>query len=686
MSNCKKVVTPVSEISQSELPPEFIAYALIVTHLEETGVLEEIATRLRLDRNKGYQGIDLVLVLLAFFCARMKVGGIRKFLDKKVPRYRGRLAALGGRDGIPSQGSVSRMFTALKHQQVDEVSSWLLGEAVDYSPLVSHPAVKCLDCNQQTWDVFDFDITATALRQRGVPDGDDLPPAERTSDEVAASGRTGRKRGHMKISRATVQHRGSRLWVDAQVAKGNGSWPDLVAGGFEAIEQFADLQGLDASRSIVCSDGEAGGHPQMRCGIASPTHFVTRLTYYSPLNRKAVIRGLEQQHWQAVPDSGSGPKRRATEYGTLEVDGTHTVRLVVTRFRADQKRGAGICVDGWQYEVFATDLSSEAFAPADIAWIYYGRCGQENYFSLEDREFELDHLFSENLAGQKLANVVGLWLWNLELIHGLSAHGGLPEVDDTPRRRTPTDESTDKPTDVETLTIDSGPLKPRVDGVDVEPSIAAFDWAGYFANKPGFEWDNQLGSPICANGHPLTPHRICMRSSGNLEVHFRIQRGPCRSCPVREPCTNSTDPGYRKGISVTIPLVDGDDPLGDDDVDRRLQWTFAEPTTTKGPRFEPRAAVLLPQKLRRQFEDCCNTSRARVDIERPRRKPDSPSIYAMTAQQRQRRRRTWRQRIAWNQLDERSKVSMTLFASPEMQRYLDYTQNAGSPASEAGMN
>ena len=685
MSGCQKVVTPVSQISQSELKPEFIAYALIVTRLDETGVLDELAERLKLKRNKGYQGIDLVLVLLAFFCARLKVGGLRKFVNKVVPRYRGRLAALGGRKRFPSQGSVSRMLKAVTPEQVADLSHWLLHESVDYAPLVSHPAVKYLDCRQQTWDIFDFDVTPTVLRQRGVAEGEDLPQAERISERVGAPGRTGRKRGQFKISRATVQHRGSRLWADAQVVPGNGSWPELVAQGFEQAEAFATHQRLDARRCIMCIDGEGGGHPQMRCGMDSPFFFVTRLAKYGPLKRKFVRTKLSKQHWETVPDSGSGPTRQATEYGTLELSDGRCVRLVVTRFRADKKRGSGICIDGWQYEVFATDLPRESFEAGDVVWVYYGRCGQENYFSLEDRELTLDHLFSTNLAGQYLANVVGLWLWNLELLHGLWAHGGLPDVDHKPRRR-PQAPMTDEPGDDEVLIIESNPLAISVDERDVKQSLLVFDWSAYFANKPGFEWDDELGHPICASGEPLECCGVRRQPSGNVEVRFRIRRGPCQGCPVRGECTRSTDPRYRKGISVTVPLVEGDAPPAESGVIRRLRWKSAEPSTATHPLFDPRAPVLIAQKLRHQFEECCLTSRAQLDITWPRPEPEPPAIYAMTAQQRQRRRRTWCQRIDWNKLDKRTKLALTLVASPELQSYLEcLPQNPDSPALEAEM-
>ena len=320
-----------------------------------------------------------------------------------------------------------------------------------------------------------------------------------------------------------------------------------------------------------------------------------------------------------------------------------------------------------------------------MVWVYYGRCGQENYFSLEDRELGLDHLFSTNLAGQQLANVVGLWLWNLELVHGVWAHGGLPDVDDKPRRRAIADDPIDDPGDVEALAVESSPLATSVDGADVEPSLAAFDWAGYFADKSGFHWDEELGCPVCATGEPLRPHRVCVPASGNLEVHFRTRRGPCQGCALRDQCTRSKNPRYRKGISVTIPLVDDNAPLPESGVVRRLRWRSAQPSAKPHQPFQPRAPVLIAQKLRHQFKKCCTTSRAQLDITRPPPEPEPPELYAMTAQQRQRRRRTWSQRIGWNRLDAGSKSTLTLLASPELQRYLEHTEKSGSSAVEAGM-
>lgn len=45
--------------------------------------------------------------------------------------------------------------------------------------------------------IFDVDGTREAVRQRALPQSEDLPPAFRRLDEVCAAGYTGRKRGQV---------------------------------------------------------------------------------------------------------------------------------------------------------------------------------------------------------------------------------------------------------------------------------------------------------------------------------------------------------------------------------------------------------------------------------------------------------------------------------------------------------
>ena len=104
--------------------------------------------------------------------------------------------------------------------------------------------------------------------------------------------------------------------------------------------------------------------------------------------------------WQPVKDGQTGPARQAAELGSWRLE-EGPIRLVVSRFRpAEPPRGAGTVIDGWQYEVFATDLSADRWPAAEAVALYLGRSGQENYFALEDRELQLDRTFSQEPGGQ----------------------------------------------------------------------------------------------------------------------------------------------------------------------------------------------------------------------------------------------------------------------------------------------
>ena len=65
-----------------------------------------------------------------------------------------------------------------------------------------------------------------------------------------------------------------------------------------------------------------------------------------------------------------------------------------------KKSGAGVLIDGWQYELYVTDLDADAWPAPDLVTNYYGRIGEENRFGQEDRELGLDRIFSYHVPGQ----------------------------------------------------------------------------------------------------------------------------------------------------------------------------------------------------------------------------------------------------------------------------------------------
>jgi hypothetical protein len=99
------------------------------------------------------------------------------------------------------------------------VTSWLLTTACDAVPVLQHSAAASYDTHNQPWHVFDWDATSTVLRRRALPVGDDLPSPARRSAETGNAGYTGRKRGEVRFTRATLQHAGTGLWLDAVVSR-----------------------------------------------------------------------------------------------------------------------------------------------------------------------------------------------------------------------------------------------------------------------------------------------------------------------------------------------------------------------------------------------------------------------------------------------------------------------------------
>src|SRR5690606_29040682 len=127
---------------------------------------------------------------------------------------------------------------------------------------------------------------------------------------------------------------------------------------------------------VLCTDGETGGEAQARAGLRTQSHFITRLADYDALRQETVLDALSKMKWEQVNDSKSGPTRWATEYGTRRWE-EGLARLVVTKFKSrnGSRHGAGILIDGWQYEVFATSLPPDAFPAPEITTAYYARAG-----------------------------------------------------------------------------------------------------------------------------------------------------------------------------------------------------------------------------------------------------------------------------------------------------------------------
>lgn len=606
----------MKKTATTRLPDWASEGAVVVEWLHAHGVLDGIGERLRIQREGGYVGLDLVLFLL-FFLTQKLDGGIKGFGERARPHTR-QLGALGDRRRLPAPPSVSRILAATASEHTETLSEWLLLEACSGATLLAHPSVAALDAVGKGWHVFDLDPTNEVLRQRALPDFDDLPPARRRTVE-ARRGYTGRKRGDVQLSRMTLQHAGSGLYLGLWMAPGNGEWREHSEAAVRRVRDVCDRMGESASRALVRVDGAGGNVPFIATCQEARVHVLTRWHQYEVLDEPAVRTHLNAASWFAVADSGSGPRREAAEIGWLTLHaaegstradgspwGPVRCRIVVSRFRArdpEKKRGAGTLIEGWQYEMYATDLPVDGWPANDVVTAYYGRCGQENRFYQEDQELGLDRILSYHIPGQQLANLVGLFLWNLRTCRGFELSSVPAELPAQPARvATPVDASTSltiaaprPPSDAEVdavgvatpvvadpvapapealapeiavmaepplATIDPPAAAAPLDALPasraevrgaLESALSALNWTHELREKPGWRWDAHVGL-VCPSGLPNTLRSVKIHGLDTTrQFRFLAPYGACAGCVLRAGCSDSGSDSYRKETTIRVP-------------------------------------------------------------------------------------------------------------------------------------
>ena len=694
------------EQDERPLAPELNEYVGVVEYLDEANVLSELPDRFRLNRSGGYAGFDLVMSTLAFLSCILMHCSLGKFCYYVRRNFNRSMAALVGRRDFPSQPSMSRMFDAVDDREVDAFERWILSDALDGSLVWDEESVLHRDCMGKGWHVFSFDHTATALRQRALPEGPDLPAPRRHADGFAAPGYMGRKRGEVMVTRGTLQHRGTRLWHGVTLKAGNGDLEHAV----DCVVLWTERAQVAQEDCIIVIDGAGGGWTQVEVLAPTSLYFVVRLAHYRPLLDPERLATLLAQPWTAVRDSLSGPRRWATELGTIERDG-RAVRLIVTRFQpADgKKHGAGVLIDGWQYEVFATKLTADHWPAAEVATLYYGRCGEENDFAREDASLKLDHIVSFNLPGQRLFNLLGLWLWNLRILRGAQLHGGLQAVSyvQEPRNVTIEQPGSSSKEEASNATVDMLPnLAEPETGIEKEPQKSLLDeqqqevvadldqtcqqlvavFERRFKDTDDWKSAPDTWSISCPAGHDLRLHQIRVESDETAEVRFRGLESQCKNCSHRGGCSSSTKPIFAKEITANVQLPSATRRSHIDALAhirktgaalrkarRRLRPGKQSPSRVSAPQppdptitpglLQMRQPFLVTAVLVSALLDCTRDLLIHICTEIGPFPVAAPRYYAMTDDERQRRRKTWTQRMQWNALPDDSTVTVDIASS-----------------------
>lgn len=666
----------------ARIPDDLTEGAALLLDLQDRGALEEIGQRLRIRRQGGYCGLDVLLMLLLFFAAGAR-RGLRGFWDVLRPHVL-KLAALAGRRSLPSPASMSRALEGIEPELIRPAAPYLLCEMTGVDPVMLHPAAQTYDALGQGWSSFDLDPTVTTLRQRALPAGEDLPEPRRRSEQTGAPGHRGRKRGELVFRRVTVEHTGSSAWVHAHLSPGNGKGVLDFEQALDSVVQTCERLGQPRHRAMVRMDGEFGSIPFFTSCRERWLPFVTRLNRPKLFKDPVVLERLRTGPWLQVPDSGSGPRRAAKDLGLLVVSaGAQTrrpdgstyapiqLRVVASALPKTGPANHGRILDGWQVELFAVDLPADAWPAPEAVALYFGRMAEENRFGQEDRELGLDRILSYHLPGQELCTLVGLALWNKRLARGF-------ELERPPQQRP---ESRERCPVVEDRMPAGWPRDPRL-----QETLDGLAWERLLQRRPAWRWDAEDQTLRCEAGRvmSLTSVRPTENAPGKTGVIFRRPKGGCEGCEARSSCLQTGRPGSAsKHVELSVETKNAEhlrDRLSlvrDNAAPSAFIGALAE---SPGPR-EVLAPLLLPASARKAFTGCFMGASLRVAVELPPPPAPWPRLVAHDAAERQRRRKTWTDNLARYALPDSARVHVDASGPAAFRQLLGETAYAVANAS-----
>ena len=418
----RKVVTDLPSVPGS-LNDRWSAYAVLADHWMGTKLLGRYPLLARIPRKAGIYVDEDFFSLLACHFSCEPLMGIHAFGDA-CRCERSALAGLMERQNWPTQPSVSRFLARAGPEHVRKQRGWLLREELAGWEMFSDPGTMYRDAHGEPFHLMDIDGTVNPFRQRCLPEGEDLPPAQRRTEAMdARPGYSGRKRSDVQWTRVTTQLAGTGSWHGAYIFPGNAARGLWVEECLDDVAALSDLLGIPRCRMLTRTDGYTGHAWEISEHDKRGLGYLTRVVNYELLNQE-LLRWAVDATWTGVPSSTSGTVREALDLGRRTISGerpgggSHVEarpRVVLTRFPTQKKRGAGKLIDGYQYELFGCSLEGEALPATDMVQAYFGRGGFESRFGHEDREVDFDHLYSENNHGQAWANHVGMFVWNLEI-------------------------------------------------------------------------------------------------------------------------------------------------------------------------------------------------------------------------------------------------------------------------------
>src|SRR5262249_52790692 len=429
--------------------------------------------------------------------------------------------ALFERGELPHRSTLSRFLAAVDRPCLEALRALFLQASTTWG-WTRETIGGLWDRSGQRYLVFDIDGTREAARQRKLPSGTELPPAQRRLEALCGPGYLGHRRGEVVRTRTTVLQIHTRQWLGSFGGQGNGDYRGELQAALQAVTTYLATWELPVSSGIVRLDGQSGDSSVIADIVATGVQIVVCKRGYRWLEHPLVQAALAHEPVAILTTRESQVTYEVFDLPHMLLDdGMTSVRLVLTR-RA-WKRGEPIAVGKvlgeWVYEQFVTSLSPERLLATDVLDLYQGRGAFEGTLADEDREGDPDRWCSLTACGQEFWQIVWQWVWNLRLAFSVGcAQAPLREMEWAPPHL---------PTGGVQAMAEPAPGE--------EPAYGPLAWARARGGRLGAEAFalQDDGTLRCPQGVELWQTEIRQENAFTQRLIFVARDADCAACPQR---------------------------------------------------------------------------------------------------------------------------------------------------------
>jgi hypothetical protein len=201
--------------------------------------------------------------------------------------------ALFERQALPHRSTLSRFLAALDQSSLEALRELFLEDLVTRTAQ-SFPPGGLWDRQGHHWLIIDVDGTKQAVRQRALPQTDELPAPQRRFEQACAPAYLGRKRGEGARTRTTVLQAHSHQWLGTFGGPGNGDYRGELTRASEAIISYASWLCMPLAHILIRLDGLYGNLAVLDRLLASGLGILVRCKDYGLLDLPIVQARLKQ--------------------------------------------------------------------------------------------------------------------------------------------------------------------------------------------------------------------------------------------------------------------------------------------------------------------------------------------------------------------------------------------------------